>query len=272
MKSKPLKFLTVLSLIIAPGISFASDELTTAAYAQCMGKAQANVEIMDCMDAEIKRQDQRLNQVYKALGADLSAARKDQLREAQRAWIKFRDTNCEFYLDPDGGTMAGLLAADCMLRLTADRAEELASFLPEDRRFPIAAAAAPASAASSAPSTGPSSASGTGSTPADAARQLASDMGLERTMACMFISAKMIGALLNSAPGTNEANMRDGFMAMSKVYGGLLNFYAPDQRSAVQPGVQNWVKSAGFDVLSPYFDQNCADQRVFGLAQAGFNQ
>ena len=33
-----------------------------------------------------------------------------QLLEAQRAWIKFRDTNCDFYYDPDGGTMARVRA------------------------------------------------------------------------------------------------------------------------------------------------------------------
>ena len=94
-----------------------------------MGKADADAEIMDCVSAETQRQDARLNQIYKSLGDGLSPARKAHLLDAQRAWIKFRDTNCRFYLDPQGGTVAQLLAADCVLRLTAERAQELESFV-----------------------------------------------------------------------------------------------------------------------------------------------
>jgi len=55
----------------------------------------------------------------------LSGKRKEGLLEAQRAWIKFRDTNCNFYYDPDGGSAAHLAGSDCMLNATADRATEL---------------------------------------------------------------------------------------------------------------------------------------------------
>jgi uncharacterized protein YecT (DUF1311 family) len=57
--------------------------------------------------------------------AKLSAKRKKTLLDAQRAWIKFRDLNCEFYYDPDGGTAARLARTDCFLQATADRAKEL---------------------------------------------------------------------------------------------------------------------------------------------------
>jgi uncharacterized protein YecT (DUF1311 family) len=54
--------------------------------------------------------------------------RKTQLLEAQRAWIKFRDVNCSFYLDPDGGTLARVSANDCVMTTTASRAVELEQF------------------------------------------------------------------------------------------------------------------------------------------------
>lgn len=44
---------------------------------------------------------------------------------AQRAWVQYRDANCAFYADPDGGTAAGVAANDCMLREIAERAAEL---------------------------------------------------------------------------------------------------------------------------------------------------
>lgn len=81
--------------------------------------------MIECIDAEAQRQDGRLNKAYKALMAGLSAERKKQLLDAQRNWIKFRDANCGFYYDPDGGTMARVSANDCVMNMTAGRAKEL---------------------------------------------------------------------------------------------------------------------------------------------------
>ena len=57
--------------------------------------------------------------------AKLSPSRKQALVEAERAWIQFRDANCRFYDDPDGGTIARVSANECILNATADRAKEL---------------------------------------------------------------------------------------------------------------------------------------------------
>jgi uncharacterized protein YecT (DUF1311 family) len=83
------------------------------------------VEMIDCMAAELKRQDAALNANYKVLTNQLTPSRRKQLLEAQRAWIRFRDTNCQFYADPDGGTLAVVEANSCVLTMTASRAQEL---------------------------------------------------------------------------------------------------------------------------------------------------
>ena len=101
----------------------------TKQFSVCMDKADGVTQNMvECIDAEIKRQDARLNKAYKALVADLNPERKKQLLEAQRAWLKFRDTNCAFYYDPEGGTIARVQAVDCMMTMTASRAKELENF------------------------------------------------------------------------------------------------------------------------------------------------
>ncbi len=254
------KLFAALALGATTMVAHGADGLMSPAFDACMGKADSTVDMLDCIDAEIQRQDQRLNEVYTALRADVQEGRKNQLRDAQRAWINFRNANCAFHLDPDAGSLARISAADCVLRLTATRAEELAQFLPDDERFPVARQA-------SAPAGAPAPARG-----GNMAEQLAADMGAERTMSCMFISAKMVGALSGARAGSDEAAMRDGFMAMSKVYGGLMGMYPNEQTNSIQSHVQNWAKNSGFDVLSPYFDRNCSDPRVFELGQAGFNQ
>ena len=83
--------------------------------------------MIDCMSTETKQQDAKLNKVYKDVMSLLSPNRKRQLQEAQRLWIKYREANCKFYYDPDGGTMARVSANNCFMTATADRAKELES-------------------------------------------------------------------------------------------------------------------------------------------------
>ena len=95
-------------------------------YTSCMAKANgANPDMIDCIMAEAKQQDARLNENYKRLMSKLSEERKKALLEAQRAWIRFRDANCAFWDDPAGGQSAAITAKECFLTMTADRASEL---------------------------------------------------------------------------------------------------------------------------------------------------
>lgn len=108
----------------------AADSAMSKEYSACMDKAGGvTAEMIDCINAETKRHDARLNENYKKLTAKLSADRKKALLEAQRAWMKFRDANCSFYADPQGGSIARVTANECYLNATADRAKELGSLL-----------------------------------------------------------------------------------------------------------------------------------------------
>ena len=98
-------------------------------FSACMEKSGGvTVDMLDCIGAETKRQDTRLNKVYKEVMAQLSPARNKELQAAQRAWIKFRDANCNYYADPEGGTMATVSSNDCFMTATASRAKELEGF------------------------------------------------------------------------------------------------------------------------------------------------
>jgi uncharacterized protein YecT (DUF1311 family) len=102
----------------------------TAEYSRCIDKAGGvDPAMLDCIDAETRRQDKRLNDVYKKLMSKLNPERKKQLLEAQRLWLKFTEANCSFYLDPDGGTAARLSASECPMVARARRATELELFL-----------------------------------------------------------------------------------------------------------------------------------------------
>ena len=57
--------------------------------------------------------------------ASIPEKRRADLRDAQRKWVAFRDANCGFYYDPEGGSAARLASKECVVTLTAHRAHEL---------------------------------------------------------------------------------------------------------------------------------------------------
>ena len=119
------------ALVVAgvPCVASANEAGLSKQYTACMDKAGGTTfGMIECISTETQHQDGQLNKAYKALMAELLPARKAQLLEAQRAWIKYRDANCAFHDDPDGGTLARVNANSCMLTATAGRARELESF------------------------------------------------------------------------------------------------------------------------------------------------
>ena len=72
--------------------------------------------------------DARLNQIYKDLLATMTTPKaKDRLRQAQRAWVEFRDKDCLVLLGPpeNGGSMYQGLWWNCVARRTKERVLEL---------------------------------------------------------------------------------------------------------------------------------------------------
>jgi uncharacterized protein YecT (DUF1311 family) len=113
------------------GQLLAETDDTSKEYSACLGKAVEGTwaDMLECNGDELDRQDARLNDTYKKLMSKLSHDRKKALLKAQRAWIKFREGNCDYYFDPDGGRAASLGAGGCLVRMTATRAKELEAML-----------------------------------------------------------------------------------------------------------------------------------------------
>jgi uncharacterized protein YecT (DUF1311 family) len=117
--------LVAITLGMSPAV--AADREFSKEFDACIEKSGGvTPAVIDCISVELKRQDALLNENYRKLIAPLSTKRKNALLDAQRAWLKFRDTNCDFYYDPDGGSAARIDANECLLNTTADRAKELA--------------------------------------------------------------------------------------------------------------------------------------------------
>jgi uncharacterized protein YecT (DUF1311 family) len=115
-----------LVLLLGARLAASADGEMTKEHSACLEKANGvTAEMINCMLAETIRQDARLNENYKKLLSKVATDRKTALIEAQRAWIRFRDANCGFYANPEGGSAARMAANECILNATADRAKEL---------------------------------------------------------------------------------------------------------------------------------------------------
>jgi uncharacterized protein YecT (DUF1311 family) len=87
---------------------------------------QTQTEMTQCAAEAYKAADKVLNQVYQQLVAKLDDEEKAQLKEAQTAWLKYRDTNCDFVADQyKGGTMRPMIYAGCLADVTKKRTSEL---------------------------------------------------------------------------------------------------------------------------------------------------
>jgi uncharacterized protein YecT (DUF1311 family) len=104
-----------LACFIGTSVAAESNRELSQEYSTCLDKANGvTFAMIDCIAAETSRQDIQLNENYKRLTSKISPKRKQGLLDAQRAWMNFRDANCKFYADPEGGTAARLSATECV--------------------------------------------------------------------------------------------------------------------------------------------------------------
>lgn len=114
----------------------------TPSFAQGPGpcaQAENTIEIMQCLDKVYKSKDGALNEAYQALLKTLApsmtgdttdyAAVKRELADAQRAWIRFRDSDCKArYKFWEQGSVRGIKYVSCLIGHTERRTADLAKW------------------------------------------------------------------------------------------------------------------------------------------------
>lgn len=89
----------------------------------CVEKNDSNLGTANCYRMEAAIWDGLLNENYRDLmNAIDDKADQDKLKEVQRAWIKYRETTCDFYWFKIHGSMSVPMTAACQLRENARRA------------------------------------------------------------------------------------------------------------------------------------------------------
>lgn len=121
-----------------PAFAFA---VLAASIARAQDKPDCNnamtqLDMNICANLDYQKADAELNQVYKKAMAQMRATDSDlpddlkgaadSLRDAQRAWIPYRDKACESYgFLARGGSMESMLVSGCLADLTNQRIKEL---------------------------------------------------------------------------------------------------------------------------------------------------
>ena len=83
---------------------------------------------VQCISDAVTVQDARLNRNYARAMAKLTPEQQDRLRAAQRAWIAFKDADCQSLQDDEWGSLSRVTANMCALDRTTERADELSDY------------------------------------------------------------------------------------------------------------------------------------------------
>jgi uncharacterized protein YecT (DUF1311 family) len=116
--------LVALSLIAGAAIAQEAED--------CAAPGLDQVEMNICFDNEYKKADAQLNVVYRRITDRLKddKAKNGALVAAERAWVAFRDAECDFSASGVAGVPAfGMIRAICLTKLTDKRIDDLKSYL-----------------------------------------------------------------------------------------------------------------------------------------------
>lgn len=145
--------ITLIIMVLFSVVSFAADNNAVSKnvkkkYSQkktgnpC--ESPSGVGQQECAGKKFEIADKKLNSIYKVLlaklpevdgteGGETGKYPKRGLIEAQKAWIKYRDANCDFYGDIYGGAPVWRSAEslNCRVTMTEIRTKELQKYLDD---------------------------------------------------------------------------------------------------------------------------------------------
>ncbi len=104
--------------------------ILVAAAASALAASAAVAQSQSALNAtaaqNLRRADQALNAQYTTTTRQLSTPSRNLLRDAQRAWITFRDQQCRYEASAvQGGSAYPMVQSDCLARLTVQRTQDL---------------------------------------------------------------------------------------------------------------------------------------------------
>jgi uncharacterized protein YecT (DUF1311 family) len=110
----------IVCIVLSPAVSARQD----------CGRLVSTPDISACIDSNLKEADAQLNSLYSKLMGLLEDP--SSLRRSERAWIAFRDANCEFLWGNQYKSERMAFSA-CLEEKTLERTKELQDYLDAAR-------------------------------------------------------------------------------------------------------------------------------------------
>lgn len=103
--------------------------LSTAQADDCQDVTGSQADLNSCYGNQLKTSDGELNKLYKELERRADDAElKQSLVKSQRAWIAYRDAECDMQTI-GGGSIVGMSRAICLSGLTMQRIDDFKRYL-----------------------------------------------------------------------------------------------------------------------------------------------
>ena len=125
---KPISFLFLLSINI---FSLAQNKIDQD-LEKCLSQRNSTAGQVSCVSSARDSWDKELNKSYLSLSQKLSKTGKSELIEAQRNWMKFRDSEFKlidkYYFGVKKGTLFYVIAENKKLEIVKERALKLKEY------------------------------------------------------------------------------------------------------------------------------------------------
>lgn len=96
--------------------------------AECKEATQADLNA--CAAAERERADAAMNAAYGRLMKQIGPRAQAALKDAQRAWLPYRDRTCDLEaLGAEGGSVQPMVRLGCLAEITTERTRHLTRYL-----------------------------------------------------------------------------------------------------------------------------------------------
>lgn len=108
----------VIAIILCTGMS---------ANAKDCSQEENSIQIIACHEDRYLAADQELNAVYKEIMKSLSPDAREKFKQAQRAWLKYRDASIALIseIEKESGSYGGVVIANYKAKIVEKRVLEL---------------------------------------------------------------------------------------------------------------------------------------------------
>jgi uncharacterized protein YecT (DUF1311 family) len=111
------------SFLFATGAASAAD--APFAHTDCKN-APTQMEMDYCAGLDFKAADAKLNALYRQMTAKYDPADKEKLKAAEKAWLAYRDAECDYETaQSEGGSIHPMVETECATDKTQARIKEL---------------------------------------------------------------------------------------------------------------------------------------------------